>query len=146
MNPARLFTLLGLAVIVVAFAVTWLSLPSRNEGSTGYYSYQHRFTPGSLSFTGYGYDTTLWTYHPATKKVAMPASWFAAGLTHSSERFDGRTTGSARGRVTVTVSSIPASVELHALKQRIVIVFASAAAVVLLVGLAFGAARRSAPI
>jgi len=54
--------------------------------------------------------------------VSPPASWFAKGLTYHVE-----------GRPYV---------ELDTLEQRIEIAYASAAVVIVLLGLAFGAARR----
>ena len=106
-NRARVFTLLALAVIVVAFAVTWLSVPTSR-----------------------------------TAKVPPPASFFLHGIAHCVKTRYGACTkvseggGQARGY----------QHGLNDLKSRIAVVYGSAAAVVILAGLAFGAARRSAPI
>lgn len=86
-------TLLFLAVLIVAFAATWLTLPG---------------APG--------------------KKVSPPASLFARGITQ-------------RGGYLGFYRRMH-SARLHEVKQRIVVVYGGAAAVVILVGLAFGAAHR----
>lgn len=107
-----------LALLLVAFAAAWISLPT-----------------SGLS------------------KVGPPASWFAGGLT--------KFTPAGTERVFVPpepISRIPSLedtgryeiqevgerhvVQLGALKSRIKIAFASAAGVVLLLGIAFGRTRR----
>jgi hypothetical protein len=104
-NRALRFTLLGLAVVVVLFAVTWLSLPGSDE-----------------------------------RDVGVPASLFIHGLTYESAitptRGYGGATSYARARY------FPA-VRLDELKTRVAVFYGSAAAVIVLVGLAFGAGRRS---
>ena len=88
MNRALRSTLLGLAVVVVLFAVTWWMLPTTNCG-----------------------------------EISWPVRLFTQGLTFDFGDDD--------------------CVRLDDLKTRIKIVFGCAALVIVLVGLAFGAGRRS---
>jgi hypothetical protein len=110
-NRARRFTLLGIAVVVVLFAVTWFSLPANEYGSV----------------------------HP-------PASAFVRGLEYPAVApgtvvAEGSRPGG--GRILTETTGHPAGVHLDQLKTRIVIFYGSLAAVIVLVGLAFGAGRRS---
>ena len=118
MNRALRFTLLGLAAVVVLFAVTWFSLP------------------GS-----------------ACDNVSPPASLFMPGLdytrggTGTVTTYGGSKNGYGAHHITTQVITPgrphESCVHLHALKSRIVVFYGSAAAVIVLVGLAFGAGRRS---
>jgi hypothetical protein len=100
-NRARFFTLLALAVIVIAFAVTWLSIPTTRAA-----------------------------------KVPLPASLLLPGITHCLRSSDNECTSVSNGGQGYNR-------HLHDLKQRTVVVYGSLAAVVILVGLAFGAGRRT---
>lgn len=123
---------LALAVVALSFAAAWIS------------------SPAGPPFWGIGEPESQWgeaghytgsTYHPGTKSVAAPASWFAPGLIHPSTP----STASPGNPPTDCISArrpqpngcSPAYVELHALKQRIVVTHAIAAAIVILVGPAF---------
>ncbi len=108
MNHALRFTLLGLAVVVVLFAVTWFSLP--------------------------GGDCSA---------VSPPASLFAHGLDYRGGGVATVDVGS--GFRDPRVGSVYDCTELDSLKSRIAVFYGSVAAVIILVGLAFGAGRRSSP-
>ena len=115
MTRALRFTLLGLAVIVVLFAVTYVSAPSG-----------------------------------ASRDVAAPPSWFMRGLgvpVYGCLRY-GTDLNLPGGKNCIVVGDVLVgraitAADARALKTRIVIFFACLAAVVILVGLAFGAGRRS---
>ena len=115
MKRARLFTLLALAVIVVAFAATWLTVPG------GRYELRN-----------------LTTGRWESGRIAYPARLFRFGLSMRYRLCAVATTQECRRE------TVYRRVKLDEVKTRIFIVYGSAAAVVALVGLAFGAARRTA--
>lgn len=108
MNRPRRAVLILLALLVVAFAVTWLSLPGGNTD---------------------------------VRNLDPPAAWFAHGL--GKRTTAGGTNVPGTGGLMKTPVVAFTYVPLDDLKQRIVVVYASAAAVVILLGLAFGAGRRT---
>ncbi len=109
MSTARRFTALALAMIVVAFVATWVTVPADAFDD-------HVSPPASLFLAGLGTRSTCERYSLTISRTCL-------------ERAD---------HTIVDLSTT----DLKALKQRIVVVYASAAAVVLLVGVAFGAARQ----
>ncbi len=107
-NRARRVTLLVLALLVVGFVVTWLSIPNKDR------------RVGTLS-------------------IGYPARVFAAGMLTSTcveFRLMPRDVCRRRENNMIRRSDIPA------LERRVIVLFGGAAAVVVLVGIAFGAARR----
>jgi hypothetical protein len=113
-NSALRFTLLALALVVVLFAVTWITLPSDD-----------------------------------TDDVTAPASVFTRGLTKAKYgclryRIDirGDEYCSMVGQVRVG-TSLEDSDAINAARTRVVVFYGSLAVVVVLVGVAFGAGRRS---
>lgn len=103
MNRALRFTLLGLAVVVVLFAVTWVTVPSPELGGA---------------------------------TVSPPASVLATGLGFQScDR-------NVRRRCVHRTETRLYSDDIDSLKTRIVVVYGSAAVVIVLIGLALGAGRR----
>lgn len=111
-RPARL-TLLALAALIVAFVVTWLAIPA------GAYE-----------------SKNLTTGRWETAQVAYPATLLRFGL-RSRDRSCERGTSSNP----CAVQTVRLRTDLDALRSRVLIVFGAAAAVVVLVGLAFGALR-----
>jgi len=85
-----------------------------------------------------------WLTIPAkgAKKADPPAAFFAHGLCHSSAAL-----ATASGPWRLTPGQIQCApqrtVDVHDLKRRVIVVYAGAAVIVLLLGLAFGAARRA---
>ena len=117
MNRALAFTLLALAVVVVAFVATWLTIPAG------------RFEQKDLT-RGY------WPTH----RVGFPAKLFRGGL---AERAVGACTPTANPLGCLGHSEIVyRRVDLHSLRERVVVIYAALAAVVVLVGLAVGTLRR----
>lgn len=113
MNRALRFTLLGLAVVVVMFAVTWFSIPSG--------PFEDVSPPASLFLPGVGSRC-------ATGARSLPVRVRPP----NDER-----PGACASGVVLDQS------DLDALKMRIVVFYGSVAVVIVLVGLAFGAGRRS---
>ena len=113
MNVALRLMLIGLALVVVLFAVTWTSIPSG-----------------------------------ATDEVAPPASLFIRGLgdktfgclSYGTSFNSGQRVCTARGDVLVGRALTDDDVD--ALKTRVFVLYGSIAAVIVLLGLAFGAGRR----
>ena len=107
MNRARKLTLIGLAVVVIAFAATWISV-----GIDGKVGFPARFFTTARDCvpnpSGYRYETTCPKYGYFT-----------------------------------SVHLSPYGPEVTTLKRRIVVFYASAAVVVVLIGVAFGAARST---
>lgn len=118
MNRARLFIFLGLALIVIVFATTWLTVPADADA--------HDIAPpASLFLVGLGTrDYACERYSPIARSEGGRAVFTCL------ERTD---------HVVVDLSPQ----ELNALKTRIGVIYGSAAVVLILLGLAFGAARRS---
>src|SRR5262245_5297212 len=114
MNRALRFTLLGLAVVVVLFAVTWITLPSSTSDD-----------------------------------VTPPASIFARGLTkpkygclaYGVDQYGGQYCSDV-GTIRVG-TSLKDDAAADAVRNRILVFYGSLAAVIVLVGLAFGAGRRA---
>jgi hypothetical protein len=111
-NRALQLTLLGLVAVIVAFAVTWVSIPSGTSSD-----------------------------------VPLPASLFIFGIGDATYeclyRIAGATACAQRGDDVIARKLAPSDVS--DLKERTVVIFGSAAAVIVLLGLAFGAARRDRP-
>jgi hypothetical protein len=121
MNWARTFTLLALAVVVGLFVATWFTIPSG------------RFEQKNLT-SGY------WL----TPRIGYPARLFRAGLAEREEDFACARSASnsafclgAPRRLAVI-----RQVDLHTVRQRVLIAFGALAVVIILVGVAFGALRR----
>ena len=120
MNHARLFTLLGLAALVVAFAVTWVTVPSASSEVP---------PPASLFIEGLGDEE-----RECLRRSLVPGAFTGPD----------RQTPLTRCRQYGEVVGVQLEEEdIEVLKNRILVVFGSAAAVVVLLGLAFGAGRRS---
>jgi hypothetical protein len=124
MNRALRFMLLGLAVVVVVFAVTWVTIP--NNGGT---------SVNGQRLTG-------------SPDVPLPASLFIGGLgspKYGCLRYEPY---ADVGRVCVQRGDVRVGVDLtdsdlDALKVRVGIVYGAIVVVIILVALAFGAGRRS---
>jgi hypothetical protein len=116
-NRALTWTLLALAVVVVLFVATWLTIPG------GKYE-QRNLTAGRWD----------------TGKITYPARLFRPGLVQRAafcKRY---------AQVNVCASQIVYHrVDLHTVKQRVLITFGGLALAVILVGVAFGALRRKPP-
>lgn len=117
MNRARQLTLLALALLVVLFAATWLTLPTERTEALG------------------------------KNPVNYPARLFAHGILDEETcrgfnniRVDCQSgqyePGANRARYSLSDD------EVKALERRLFVLFAAAAALIVLVGFAFGAARR----
>jgi hypothetical protein len=115
---ARQVVLIALAIIVVAFVVTWLSIPSRGGDSVG--------LPALLFAHGLTHKDCV-SRRPASS-LGVLVAWHEAPPPIACPRLVDKHRIDARG--------------IDALKERIAIFFGGAAAVVILVGLAFGAASR----
>src|SRR5262245_9537845 len=113
MNPVRTVVLLALAAVVVAFVATWLTIP-----------------PGR-------YETHNLTTGQWTNRLTYPAKLFRAGLRDRHETFAEVTGGRLTGGHAVLLE-----VDLDALEQRVIVFYGGLAAVILLVGAAFGAFQR----
>jgi hypothetical protein len=116
-NRALTWTLLALAVVVVLFVATWLTIPG------GKYE-QRNLTAGRWD----------------TGKITYPARLFRPGLVQRAafcKRY---------AQVNVCASQIVYHrVDLHTVKQRVLITFGGLALAVILVGVAFGALGRKPP-
>ena len=117
MNRALRFTLLGLTVVVVLFAVTRLSIPARGSAHVPF--------PASLFLPGLGVE------------VLSCAKYY----THL---VDGTHLQTDCTQTKVTGRRLPRQ-DVSELKSRIAIFYGSIATVIVLVGLAFGAGRRRPP-
>jgi hypothetical protein len=117
MRAARVATYLALAIVVVLFVVTWLSIPGGRVETKN-------LTSGE------------WITH----RIGYPARWFRFGLS------DTNCTTTARGlglqQTYVCGPPLFRTVSLHDVKVRVTIFYSGLAAAIILVGLAFGAARR----
>ena len=112
-RPARL-TLLALAVLVIVFLATWLTIPS------GQYE-----------------SKNLTTGRWETDRVEYPAKLLRSGLRSRETSCANRTSENpCTGRRTVRLQT-----DLDALRTRAMILFAGLATVIVLVGVAFGALR-----
>ena len=111
--PARL-TLLALAALLIVFVATWLTIPS------GPYE-----------------SKNLTTGRWETAQVQYPARLLRSGLRSRVATCASRTpTNPCVGAVTVRLQT-----DLDALRSRALVVFGALAAVIVLVGVAFGALR-----
>ncbi len=128
MNVARILTLLVLAIVVAAFAASWLTLPTAND--------ERGSLPGRWFVAEMHFPETK-----VTQPVPVDPSDPRCAL------YDPNLPGVPVGCPTTerTVRTEPARDEakIAESKTRVAIVYGSAAAVVLLIGLAFGAARRA---
>lgn len=113
MNRARLFTLLGLVVVVVLFAAAWLSLP---------------VSGGKVSLPARLFTTEGDCVRSIETRERTPTGGVLVGFKCLDYSY-GTSVRLSRG-------------EVSNLKKRIVVVLGSAAFVIVLLGLAFGAARR----
>jgi hypothetical protein len=129
MNRARRFVLIGLAVVVVLFAVTWATRPGVDAiaGATGK-------PPASLFLPGLGHTVKVC---PDRAFTVRPVG--SAGLTS-----DGRSCSLDGGLVEPVSRLLLDSSDIDAVKTRIRVVYGSLAVVIVLVGLAFGAGRSKA--
>lgn len=75
--------------------------------------------------------------------MSPPASWFAIGLVHHIPAHAEDVPGYLPGSTITTTVAASSYVSLSSLRERVVVAYASAAAIVVLVGLAFGAGRRT---
>jgi hypothetical protein len=116
MNRALTFTLLALAVVVVLFVASWVIIPA------GRYELKN-----------------LTTGQWETDKISYPARLFRTGLV---QRWDCTPFPHERA---CPSSAVYRRADLHTVRQRVVIVYGGLAVVVILVGVAFGAARRPGP-
>ena len=120
MNPVRMFTLLGLAVIVVAFATTWLTIPTGHSESVS--------APASF-FIGHLGSTKCLEYSTSGAAGDSPGSAFSQVARivpfPSCLRYARRSEGVTLDRA-----------DLATLRTRVKVIYGSTAAVVLLVGLA----------
>lgn len=118
MNRSTVFTLLALAVVVIATVATWLTIPSGR--------YEEK-------------DLTAGRWN--TSQIAYPARLFRPGLPKRervcSDPFRSPADPGCPGVIVLQ------RVDLHALKQRVVVAYGGLAVAVVLVGLAFGALRRT---
>jgi len=138
--------LLAIAVLVVAFIVTWMTLPGSATGNPGHFTTKRvKWVPPSDDHEGYWNESHK--YVPAHKRVSPPAAWFAGGLVHASSSpvGDNRDALDEYTGFTQGLKLVPSYVELGGLKQRIAILYGGAAVVVILVGLAFGLGRGRRP-
>ena len=108
MNRASIvsLTLLALAVVVIAFTATWLTIPSGKLET-------HNLATGEWD-----------------NRLAYPAKLFRVGLRERDEPSD-PTGGPADSAVRLTV-------DLDAVRERVLVFYGGLAAVVVLVGGAFG--------
>jgi hypothetical protein len=115
-NRAWTFTLLALVMVVVAFAATWLTLPADESDLSV-------APPASLFLVGIGTRDNCERYGIGIT---------AFGQRSCAENSDGEVVHLENR-------------EIDRLETRVIVVYASVAAVIVLLGLAFGAARRSGP-
>jgi hypothetical protein len=101
-------TLLVLALVVIAFTATWLTIPSG------------RFETHNLA-------SGEWE-----NRIAYPAKVFRVGLRKRSEPTNGT------GGAVPADRAVRLTVDLHTLRERVLIFYSGLAAVVVLVGAAFG--------
>lgn len=114
LNRARSIVLLALAVVVVVFVATWVTIPSGQEEV-------HNLTTGE------------WT-----SRVPYPAKLFRVGLR---ER-DSPVPHPVGGPTRTSPLYVRLVVDLDALRSRVLVFYGGLAAVIVLVGAAFGAFRR----
>ena len=118
MNRALTFTLLALAVVVVAFVATWFTIPA-----------------GSIEEKNL--TTGVWD----TKRVGYPARLFRVGLAERDVEPCRATPDDPFGNLNCD-THVLRRVDLHTLRTRVVVFYGGLAVVVILVGAAFGAFRR----
>jgi hypothetical protein len=118
MNRALAFTLLALAAVVVAFVATWLTIPS------GRYE-QKNLTTGQWE----------------SGRITYPARLFRAGLVEREVEPCVATREDPFHNFDCGIN-VFRRVDLHTVRQRVVIAYGGLAVVVILVGVAFGALRR----
>jgi uncharacterized ion transporter superfamily protein YfcC len=127
-------TLLLLILVYVLFVPTWFTIPAG------------RYEVKNLT-------TGRWQ----TNRVTYPARLFRAGLPSLQRKKICRQTaqvavptvgdgpGQVETRCVRSIETVRRRVDLHTLRERVLIVFGGLAVIVLLVGLALGARRRSRP-
>lgn len=119
MTRPRQMVLLSLAALVAAFAATWLTLPSKAG--------QQIDPPASLFSQGLSRKPCVRVIEKEASSTSFTVTWREAP---------------ARRLVCVQYSRVTVVTDVRALRSRVLVVFASAGAIVLLVGIAFGAGKR----
>jgi hypothetical protein len=121
MNRAWLVTLLALAVVLIALVATWLTIPSGPVE-------RKNLTSGKWE----------------TSRLDYPARLFRTGIVKKDRNCNGRPVLLPGGEIGRSCESqtVYQVVDLHTVRERVVVVYAGLAVVVPLIGVAFGALRR----
>lgn len=129
MNRVRLFTCLALALVVACFVAVWMTLP-RGRKDVGASSVSY---PAKL--LRYGAETT------EEKRTCVESRTVRRARIDSNGRVYPGKIECARSEVTSTADTV----DPQTMKNHAIVFFGGLAAIVLLLGIAFGAASRKTP-